>query len=76
MLLSTAYPDRATLVDGVATGVGEDLLLLVPVDTATDGLWFDVRAADPQVLEEIRATLGGVILDGDDAIEDWLAAND
>lgn len=76
VLLSTAYPDRATLLDGVGRALGEELLVLVPADTAAAGPWFDVRAADPVAIDEVRAVLGGVVLDGDAAIESWIDAND
>ena len=75
VMLSTAYPDLDTLLDGVGRAVGEDLLVLVPEDVVAPGAWFDVRAADRATLAEVRATVGGVILEDDAAIEDWLAAN-
>lgn len=75
MLLSASYPDLETLLSGVRDAVGDELLLLLPADTAADGAWFDVRSLDRARLEHARSVLGGVILDGDDEIESWLATN-
>lgn len=75
VLLSASYPDLETLVGGVRDAVGDELLLLLPADTAAADAWFDVRSLDRTRLEQARGVLGGVIIEGDDAIESWLATN-
>lgn len=76
ILLSTAYPDRATLLQGVHGALDDELVLLVPQDTAADGPWFDLRATDRALLAAPRAIIGGVVLEGEDEIESWIDRND
>lgn len=73
--MATAYLDEQQLTDSVRNALGDPLLVLAPADIDSPGPWFELRAADRGVLEEAQRSLGGQILDGDAAIEEWLSAN-
>lgn len=47
-------------------------LLLVPSDPDRESGW-QLRSRDRELLEQAQGRLGGVILDSEDAIEEWLA---
>ena len=52
---------------------GDDQLLLVPSDPDRESGW-QLRSRDRELLEEAQERLGGVILDSESDIDEWLGA--
>lgn len=59
-------------IDNARDGlVDDDQLLLVPSDPDRESGW-QLRSRDRQLLEQAQGRLGGVLLDSEDAIDEWL----
>lgn len=50
---------------------GDGQLLLVPTDPDRESGW-QLRSRDRGLLEEAQERLGGVVLDSEEAVDDWL----
>lgn len=65
-------PELRSSIDNARDNlVDDDQLLLVPSDPDRASGW-QLRTRDRGLLEEAQQTIGGVILDSEQAIEDWL----
>lgn len=65
-------PELRSSIDAARDKIDEDdQLLLVPSDPDREAGW-QLRSRDRELLEEAQQQLGGVILDDEQDIDDWL----
>lgn len=64
---------RASIESARTHLVDDDQLLLVPSDPDRESGW-QLRSRDRALLEQAQDRLGGVILDTEGAVDDWLGA--